>query len=498
MEKGVIYFNRGTKCTIRLLTSVFSLRKHYYGPITVLYAGEQSGDWVFKILEDLDVDYKKIESWEESPLTQKSGLWKYSPYKLTMFLDADTIVLNSIDEYFNFIEEKDFVTGNFANWKTSGGSISKRIKEWNSLYPELVEKALNYGSAINTGINGWKKGASLLEEWEEVSKKGFQNGSSTRVVDEIACQLLLTKHKHHLADTRWGESIKFGEINEDTVIVHYHGNKHVGDRRGNYYWKKTFFELYNRYNFDELLKPNGDRAFKKYIDSLNIKKMTIVTAVNELYLDKLKKNFPKWQKIEGLMEYPYIIFAHEDCYDDVKDYFKNYKRVNVIKWSFKNADSTREEMLSAFVFGVAKNVKTPYWMKLDCDTYPVNSNITKVPIPDSSFKNQITSNKWGYTKIKSDDKNDRHWLNILDDWADNISYFNGTNRLFSHEITEKKYKHSRIISYIEIEKTNWTKFLSEICGDKLPIPSQDTLTWYCAKRLNKKIEFYPFKKYLKH
>jgi hypothetical protein len=496
--KGVIYYNRGTKCTIRLLVSLYSLRKHYDGSVTVICSGDQE-QWFLDTLKKFNADVIYIPYREGvGSLVLKASLWRHSPYDLTMFMDADTIVLNPIDEYFELIEEHDFVTGNFANWKTSGGTISRRIKGWEKAVPEYIQPALDFGPAVNTGINGWKKGATLLEDWERVCELGWKHQCTTRIVDEIACQLCLPHHKCHVAPTKWGESVKYGKHDDETVIIHYHGSKHAGDRPQNHVWKVHYNELVTQVGVDAI-KDNiwGDRALRGYRKQIP-KGLTLVSAVNRRYLNKFKENFPLWQQTQNLMELPVLIFAHTDCYDEVVEFLKPYLHVEkIVKWSFPNANGNmREEMLSAFVFGTAKHVRTKYWMKLDCDTTPHKQ---KVNFPEETFKSVITASSWGYTKMKGDPEGEggKHWLNKLDDWADGLKDFEGTERLFPDKIEGRRHSHRRIASFCEIEKKNWTKHLAAMCGDRLPVPSQDTVTWYAAKRLGRKITTHKFRKYLK-
>jgi hypothetical protein len=413
-----------------------------------------------------------------------------------MFLDADTIVMNPIDDYFGLIEEHDFVTGSFADWKTTGGTIRRRINSWKEVAPELIQPAIDFGKAVNTGINGWKKDASLLKEWEELCIKGQKGECTVRVLDELACQILLPKHKCHVAETKWGESVKFGKMNDDTVIIHYHGSKHAGNRPQNRLWKQSYNELIRIHKIKEI-KGNiwGDRALRGYTNTL-IENLTAVTAVNGKYLGKFKTNFPLWMGMENVMELPFIIFAHTECYDDVVDFVKDYDRMKVIKWEFPIAgDNMREEMLSSFVFGTAKHVGTKYWMKLDCDCTP---KADKLEFHEDTFKSVITATGWHYTKMKGDpnSENGKHWLNKLDDWADGLPDFKGTNRLFPENIEGRRHSHKRICSFCEVEKTMWTKHLASMCGDRLPIPSQDTVTWYAAERLGRKITKFKFRNYL--
>ena len=119
-------------------------------------------------------------------------------------MDSDTVVLREIDEYFDLIKKKGFVTGKFADWKSSGPRISNRIKQWSIvLDPEYLKEAMEYGDAINTGINGWKKNSPFLKRWESMCALGAPYKCSDRVADEMACQLLLHCNPHILAGVEW-------------------------------------------------------------------------------------------------------------------------------------------------------------------------------------------------------------------------------------------------------------------------------------------------------
>jgi hypothetical protein len=503
MTKGVIYYNRGTKCMVRLLVSLYSLRKHYKGDVSIIYSGDQE-KWFLKEVEKLGATTIPMPMRAgEGSLVLKASLWRYSPYDLTMFMDADTIVLNPIDDYFKYIDAHDFVTGNFANWKTNGGTISRRIKAWEKCCPELIKPALDFGQAVNTGIDGWKKGATLLEAWEKLTIKGYKMNCTRRIVDEIGCQLLLSQHKCYVADTSWGESVKFGKMDKDTKIIHYHGSKHVGNRPQNEIWKNHYWELVNDHGCKSILKHYGDRALRDYLKTITPKKpdLTIVTAVNNKYFNKFCSNFPLWKKTKNLMEHPMIVFSHTDCIDRVKQFLKGHKNITIHKWEKPDAESVREEMLSVFVFGTASKVKTKYWMKLDCDSTPTSDTFE---FHADTFKSVITADPWHYTKCKGDPnyvaEESKHWLKQLDDWADGLEDFKGTEPLFSMDIPGRTHKHQRIRSFCEVEKTAWTKHLADMCkrtGGRLPIPSQDTTTWYAATRLGRKITRHRFRKYLK-
>ena len=58
--RGVIWYNRGTKCLVRLAVSAYTLRQHYGGSAAVISDADcQVGrDPVARLMENFEVDVK--------------------------------------------------------------------------------------------------------------------------------------------------------------------------------------------------------------------------------------------------------------------------------------------------------------------------------------------------------------------------------------------------------------------------------------------------------
>lgn len=497
MTKGVIYYNRGSKCTLRMLISIFTLRKVYDGDILVLFEGSQP-QWFLKALDNFNVSTKHINTTSHrNPLNVKSSLWRYSPFDLTMFMDADTVIIRPIDSYFDLIKENGFVTGKFSDWVTSGSRIRHRIKQWSPIFDKkYLNDAINYGDAINTGINGWVNGNPMLEAWEELCEKGSKYKCSDRVADEMACQLLLHVYPHQLAGVEWGTSVKYGIETLETKIIHYHGQKHVEDYPLCRHWKNAYYDLVQLKIIDFGISYDDRRLLywlnKEYQD-ISEKMLTNVTAVNKKYLMKLFKNINSWMKIKYFKNHELIIMCDQDCINsnEIIEIQRKYSnvRITLIDNSLP-FETEREKMLTAFVHGPPKFVRTKYWVKVDCDSY-VQPDVQDINLDKEIFQHTLTGHKWHFTKVKSDpqyEKDNIHWLHKLDDICDKIPDFKGTKRLFDGVKSDgARITHSRIASFFSVELTKWTKHLSDICtqhnNGRLLVPSQDTLTWYCVTRL---------------
>ena len=132
---AVVYFNRGTSCYVRLFTSIFSLRKHYRGPIQLLQEGPLAGE-VRPLLERLEVEVRQLPERAEPILVRKASLWKYVPADDVMFLDSDTLIRGPVDEFFEWIRRSGFVASWFSGWVTTGPVMRSRIEEWSCVAPE--------------------------------------------------------------------------------------------------------------------------------------------------------------------------------------------------------------------------------------------------------------------------------------------------------------------------------------------------------------------------
>lgn len=500
----VLYFNRGTSCYMRLLVSVFSLRKHYSGPIKLMQEGELD-EPISALLRKLGVTIQLLPLTAEPVLVARASLWRVLEEDYALMLDSDTIVCGPVDEAFGWIKEQGFVASWFTGWHTTGGTMRKRIEEWAKVVPAMVEPAIAYGNAINGGVQGWSKGTTMLPAYEALTRRGHAAGCNRIVLDEIALQLLLPDHRHHLADHVWNTSGAFGDIAK-ARIVHYHGRKHCVDNPRCDLWKEHYFELVASFpdHADTLGKAWGDKRLDRFLKGLSSrrKNLTIVTAVNPAYADRLRKNIGAWLRLPGLKDQRFIVFVNG--FKRARDRrFLALPNVKVIRWQYPHPSASRREtMLAAFLLGVAKHVKTQYWMKLDADCRPQRQ---WWEWPD--YENHtIVSHRWGFTRMKGDEKAAEHWFNRLDKvFSPAAPYFRQTfdpvkNRV-SHRHGNPNELPLRFNSFCHIEQTAFTQRMAEhlaVCQGRMTIPSQDTTSWYCSVIWKEKVRLMNMRKWFKN
>ena len=192
------------------------------------------------------------------------------------------------------------------------------------------------------------------------------------------------------------------------------------------------------------------------------KDFTLVTGCTPNYVGILKWSLPSWTRKPQFKGKNLILFHHGfDNLSDL-DFVKDYFNVRFIEWNMPEYDGVRELMLSSFILGSAKYVDTPFFVKVDADTYFTDDQDV---FQRRDFKYDAVSHRWGYTKPGS-------WINTLDE------YVGIHSEPYGH-----KHKAKRIQSICCLHKTEFVKTLANMFGDRLPVPSHDTVLWYFAEHM---------------
>lgn len=232
---------------------------------------------------------------------------------------------------------------------------------------------------------------------------------------------------------------------------------------------------------------------------------SLLVAVDEVYIDKLMLTYPTWARCHPeILNMPHVIVA--DCtMDQIKlGIFSGLvsreaqlakvpaPSVHIVTTDSIHCDgdyfvSQRERMLTALVRGADK-IKTPWYWKMDADTY---ANKKCGFYYDRWFRGSpaFIANPWGYTKPATS-------LDQMNKWFDAVVVSNHPElahtapihgELVEREPGDKwKVKHRRMASWTMFGNTEWTQQMSAYQGTgRLPFPSQDTYLSYLAERLGK-------------
>ena len=224
------------------------------------------------------------------------------------------------------------------------------------------------------------------------------------------------------------------------------------------------------------------------INTKGLEDITIVTAVDRKYLPYLKVSLPNWIKHKRLNQYPFLVYINgfSDLQDPELSFLQQHPDVTIKIWDFPQATSQRERMLSAFVLGTASDIKTPYWLKLDADSFASDD---RELITEAMKKGVLCAHKWHYTKPWQ-------WIQQFDEWAKDIPELQVTPPMFDPKnIDGRRYNHARIASYVCLHNSEFVRKAAALAGSRLPIPSHDSYLFYIAARLGLPVIRHNFKRH---
>lgn len=247
---------------------------------------------------------------------------------------------------------------------------------------------------------------------------------------------------------------------------------------------------------------------------------SLVVAVDDYFINKLLMTWPTWLLCHPeLLNMNIVIMYDADPASDrqMKGDDPRFKRLGeiwyeyrewhkgrgkafymqVVPWQMPDAKSQRERMLTALVHAPAY-VTTPWYLKLDADTYATEP---KGFYYDRWFNQRpaFIGNPWGYTKPGNA-------LDQLNEWATDIEQLaeapgypvkGEVIRRSEDEHPPWKVNHRRMASWVMFGNTQWCVSTLEYLGDdlRLPFPSQDTYFSYVAEVQKRNFIVDKFRKY---
>ncbi len=272
-DRGVLYIVNGTKHLPVLVVSVFTLRKHWLGPIHIAVGDDGLAKDVARLLaKDSRLEGYGEITWArwEPPSGQRGDGWRQktlmqplSRFSSTIFADADTLFRGDIAPLFT-PEPFGVTLTQFADWKSNGRKISGRIDGWKDVAHEDVVTMQSVPlPAINTGVLSWRRSDvadAFFREWRDLTAR-----KPVFINDELAAQLLFHRHNVRVLDSRWNYSPIHAK-RDDWVVAHFHGKKHVNREQGRAIWLPAFDECCRMgiARINEWM-PAGDKRLKEYL-----------------------------------------------------------------------------------------------------------------------------------------------------------------------------------------------------------------------------------------
>jgi len=245
MNKGVLYLLiNNPQSAPRLCVSLWSLRKHYDGPVTII-ANEATEDVVRKIADGLDADVKMVEvdqHRKNGHFLDKPKMPEWSPYDQTVFLDCDTLIVAPINDLFVSLDANPLFVTQFSDWRSDGRKIRNRVlglRKKSPLIDHLVDlQEQKPCAALNTGVVGWNRNAEGVLWWRAI----VEALGPIWIADELAMQVVFDLVPHELLGRRYNCSPIYDETEKNPVIWHFHGRKHMRHAKGRAIWLPAFLE----------------------------------------------------------------------------------------------------------------------------------------------------------------------------------------------------------------------------------------------------------------
>lgn len=264
-KRGVIMFNFGDAYVLRMLVMLYSLRKHYGGPVVIFIPeGEPNHLQVAADAKKLGVETRTLEigKSEKASLTYstfKPALLYQSPYEDTLLIDTDLLFLDSPTELLDLLGETSLVLTKFfgerdAHLRTSSRYIARFFQK-----PLGEEEARAIGDKaqrnayVNIGVMAVKdpKGNAFVSRIRTILGRFTQNDPNRRqAIDEYLVSALYPEFDHIVLTNDWNSADQ-GPIAPSTKILHFIRDFHrgTGEPKGRL-WADSFRELRHHIDLD--------------------------------------------------------------------------------------------------------------------------------------------------------------------------------------------------------------------------------------------------------
>jgi len=243
LEKGYLYIAYGKAFTKEALFSIESIRRFTDLPIA-LYTDQDVSSFSEEDQDFLKKNVNLIANIKANHLRAKVDYMTESPFKKTVFLDSDTVIIRNCDDMFDMLDRFDVaVVIDYA----------RKRKKYSETVPEYGEIPYAFSEA-NSGViafNDSDRTHNFLNLWKEYFYKYY---SQTNGWDQISFRIALWKSDIRLSHMPFEYNVRskenrekqrkykheFGEDHMESRIIHIH---YDGEIHGGKYQIKSLEEL---------------------------------------------------------------------------------------------------------------------------------------------------------------------------------------------------------------------------------------------------------------
>ena len=213
-------------------------------------------------------------------------------------------------------------------------------------------------------------------------------------------------------------------------------------------------------------------------------RFTTLVGIDAAHVEPFKITWPTWKANRpAIAASPLLVFYDRHSLDAADLSWIDHGDLTLVPWPFDESiihETQRERMLTGFVWVPSAYCRTPWYLKID-------AKVVADPVPwyqeewfgpdDRNRMPVFVTSPYPYTKPANQ-------MMDLDRWA------TGIPELACHaplNLVPKpgwsRVRHKRIASFVFYGRTDWTRSVCAYCDFcKLPVPSQDGYTFYCAAR----------------
>jgi len=253
IERRVIYLMSGQPHLPYLVTSLWTLRRHWQGPVTVAAWPESIG-----LVRWIAADPRlNVEAVERQPAYRGKNDQFLDKMKLAqsmngtadvvLYLDADTTIHGSLELLFKGAEYCGFCATQFCDWTTQNPIVQNRVKRllgMNNIPQGPVEYALgSRWPSVNGGVWAARPSSPVFDDWYRQTMVA----RSIFIADETVLHALQTvfvpiQKMTTLLGGAWNcspmEKFQPMGLPDDLVVVrHFHGDSAVRPSKSEKGWR---------------------------------------------------------------------------------------------------------------------------------------------------------------------------------------------------------------------------------------------------------------------
>jgi hypothetical protein len=247
MKTGILYQLSGLWTAELCVISLYSLRKHYAGPIT-LFVTDDCLEVADAVRQDkrLRVDLQRTElprGGRRPHWVAKTFTYIQTPYDYSLYIDSDTIVLADPSCLFGHLvlpKCADLRILDDHQYPKSVRAQFRKFREHGPVMSGMIDrcyKANRY--VVNNGVFGFAKDHPLLYELHHLCI-GLRD---EQMHDEIAMQLCLPRYDDvRWVEGQWNALVAYEKQWDDRKIAHYHHKYYAKLKRGRETWTPHLLE----------------------------------------------------------------------------------------------------------------------------------------------------------------------------------------------------------------------------------------------------------------